>query len=156
VWLEGPQSVAVIAVGEGLWSAERARAVEQPLPVTLCYAAGVSVEREWDMNSLCVPRVAKEAIGAICALRARDGTCMTINVEYNQLDPLLRNTIQAFGAAPATCMLRMLHARCHLLGNSHSHRSCCLPAHQQPLQPLCEAPCTGGAWRVMPWWLQGT
>lgn len=60
--------------------------------------AGVSAEKDWDMNSLCVPRVAKEAIGAICTLRKRDGACMTVNVEYNQLDPLLRSTVQKNGA----------------------------------------------------------
>ena len=59
----------------------------------VCMHAGVSTEKGWDMNSLCVPRVAKEAIGAICTLRHRDGKCMTVNVEYNQLDPLLRSTI---------------------------------------------------------------
>lgn len=62
--------------------------------------AGVSQEKQWDMNSLCVPRVAKEAIGAICTLRHSDGSCMTINVEYNQLDPLLRDTVNPDGAPP--------------------------------------------------------
>jgi hypothetical protein len=62
--------------------------------------AGVSEEKGWDMNSLCVPRVAKESIGALCRLRHRSGTCMTVNVEYNQLDPLLRNTINVNGIKP--------------------------------------------------------
>ena len=44
------------------------------------------------MNSLCVPRFAKEAIGAICDLAKPNGSRMTINVEYNQLDALLRDS----------------------------------------------------------------
>jgi hypothetical protein len=52
--------------------------------------AGVSARHEYDMNSLAVPRKAKEAIGGIAALRRPDGTALTINVEYNLLDPLLR------------------------------------------------------------------
>ena len=55
------------------------------------------------MNSLCVPRFAKESIGAICDLRAPDGSCRTINVEYNQLDSLLRDSGYPDGAA-LTCL----------------------------------------------------
>jgi hypothetical protein len=44
-----------------------------------------------------VPRKAKEAIGAIAKLTHADGSSMTINVEYNQLDPLLRATINPQG-----------------------------------------------------------
>lgn len=73
--------------------------------------AGVSAEKGWDMNSLCVPRVAKEAIGAICTLRKRDGTCMTVNVEYNQLDPLLRSTVQPNGAP--SCSPYAFHTLCY-------------------------------------------
>ena len=54
--------------------------------------AGVSSKYDFDVNSLAVPRKAKEAIGGIARLRHDDGRCMTINVEYNQLDPLLRAT----------------------------------------------------------------
>jgi UDP-sugar pyrophosphorylase len=53
---------------------------------------GVSVDRHYDMNSLCVPRRAGEAAGAITKLQHIDGHDLTINVEYNQLDPLLRAT----------------------------------------------------------------
>lgn len=50
------------------------------------------------MNSLAVPRKAKEAIGAIARLTKADGSgAMTVNVEYNQLDPLLRSTINTAG-----------------------------------------------------------
>ena len=54
------------------------------------HSAGVSAKYQYDVNSLAVPRKAKEAIGGIARLRHTDGHCMTINVEYNQLDPLLR------------------------------------------------------------------
>lgn len=67
-------------------------------------ALGVSVTRGFDVNSLAVPRKAKEAIGAITRLRYPDGRDITINVEYNQLDPLLRATISKEGDVndPAT------------------------------------------------------
>lgn len=55
-------------------------------------AIGVSKRSGFDVNSLCVPRRAKEAIGAVTRLSRADGTGMTVNVEYNQLDPLLRAT----------------------------------------------------------------
>lgn len=53
---------------------------------------GVSAVRDLDVNSLAVPRKAKEAIGGICRLTHETGRQMVINVEYNQLDPLLRAT----------------------------------------------------------------
>ncbi len=60
-------------------------------------ALGVSAKHEYDMNSLAVPRKAKEQIGAIAKLTHTDGHSLTINVEYNQLDPLLRGTINKEG-----------------------------------------------------------
>ena len=50
------------------------------------------------MNSLAIPRKAKQAVGAVCQL-TNSSTCdsMTINVEYNQLDPLLRATVSKKG-----------------------------------------------------------
>lgn len=59
-------------------------------------ALGVSKDNNLDVNSLCVPRKGGEAIGAICQLKREasdDGGQaeeMTINVEYNQLEPLLK------------------------------------------------------------------
>ncbi|KAI5669415.1 hypothetical protein M9H77_19268 [Catharanthus roseus] len=53
-------------------------------------ALGVSATKEYHVNSLAVPRKAKEAIGGITKLTHKDGRTMVINVEYNQLDPLLR------------------------------------------------------------------
>ncbi|KAI3679439.1 hypothetical protein L2E82_51350 [Cichorium intybus] len=55
-------------------------------------ALGVSATKEYHVNSLSVPRKAKEAIGGITRLTHSDGMEMVINVEYNQLDPLLRPT----------------------------------------------------------------
>ncbi|KAL1833704.1 hypothetical protein ACET3Z_003355 [Daucus carota] len=51
---------------------------------------GVSATKKYHVNSLAVPRKAKEAIGGITKLTHSDGRTMVINVEYNQLDPLLR------------------------------------------------------------------
>lgn len=53
-------------------------------------ALGVSAIKQYHVNSLAVPRKAKEAIGGITKLTHADGRTMVINVEYNQLDPLLR------------------------------------------------------------------
>lgn len=53
---------------------------------------GVSSTKGYQVNSLAVPRKAKEAIGGITKLTHADGRSMVINVEYNQLDPLLRAT----------------------------------------------------------------
>ncbi|KAL5704498.1 UTP-monosaccharide-1-phosphate uridylyltransferase [Ranunculus cassubicifolius] len=53
---------------------------------------GVSSTKKYQVNSLAVPRKAKEAIGGITKLTHDDGRTMVINVEYNQLDPLLRAT----------------------------------------------------------------
>ncbi|KDP32870.1 hypothetical protein JCGZ_12162 [Jatropha curcas] len=53
---------------------------------------GVSATKQYHVNSLAVPRKAKEAIGGITKLTHADGRSMVINVEYNQLDPLLRAT----------------------------------------------------------------
>jgi UDP-sugar pyrophosphorylase len=61
-------------------------------------ALGVSATHHYDINSLAVPRRAGEAIGAITTLTSPStGTSITINVEYNQLDPLLRATINPDG-----------------------------------------------------------
>lgn len=58
---------------------------------------GVSATNQYQVNSLAVPRKAKEAIGGISKLTHADGRTMVINVEYNQLDPLLRATINLEG-----------------------------------------------------------
>ena len=53
-------------------------------------AIGSSIKLKLDINSICVPRKPKDAIGAICKLVKADGTSITNNVEYNQLDSLLK------------------------------------------------------------------
>ncbi|XVF36996.1 hypothetical protein REPUB_Repub19eG0106800 [Reevesia pubescens] len=53
---------------------------------------GVGAIKQYHVNSLAVQRKAKEAIGGITRLTHSDGRSMVINVEYNQLDPLLRAT----------------------------------------------------------------
>lgn len=60
-------------------------------------ALAVSEAHDYDVNSLAVPRKAKEAIGAITRLTYPNGREVTINVEYNQLDPLLRATTSPEG-----------------------------------------------------------
>jgi len=59
---------------------------------TLPLALGVSVKFDLAMNSIAVPRKAKQAIGGITRLENEKGEQRTINVEYNQLDPLLRSS----------------------------------------------------------------
>eukprot|EP00929_Paragymnodinium_shiwhaense_P092110 TRINITY_DN5199_c0_g1_i2.p1 TRINITY_DN5199_c0_g1~~TRINITY_DN5199_c0_g1_i2.p1 ORF type:complete len:601 (+),score=183.93 TRINITY_DN5199_c0_g1_i2:55-1803(+) len=65
-----------------------------PLPFrSVCAVLGVSVKNQFVMNSVTVPRLPGEAVGGICTLEdAAKGTSLTINVEYNQLDPLLKAT----------------------------------------------------------------
>ena len=53
-------------------------------------ALGSSIKLNMDINSICVPRKPKDAIGAICKLVKKDGTSITNNVEYNQLYSLLK------------------------------------------------------------------
>ena len=54
-------------------------------------ALGVGEERGFDMTSICVPRMPGEAAGAIVDLKNGEDPekSIVINVEYNQLDPLL-------------------------------------------------------------------
>ena len=46
-----------------------------PLGLPALASAGVSVAHDYDVNSLAVPRRAKEAIGAITRLTYPDGRC---------------------------------------------------------------------------------
>ena len=78
---------------------------------TLPAAIGVSMEKGYDFNSLAINRVPGEAVGGLAKL-VGNGREMTINVEYNQLDPLLRATIspegdvaneQGFSVFPGNC-----------------------------------------------------
>ncbi|KMZ73959.1 UDP-glucose pyrophosphorylase [Zostera marina] len=56
----------------------------------IAVSLGVISTKGYHVNSLTVPRKAKEAIGGITKLTHTDGRQLVINVEYNQLDPLLR------------------------------------------------------------------
>lgn len=57
-----------------------------------------SAEQRFEVNSIVVPRKAKEAAGAIVHLEHQSPEkSLTINVEYNQLDPLLKSTIEPKG-----------------------------------------------------------
>ena len=52
---------------------------------------GASVKFNYDINSVVVPRRPKDAIGAICRINRKDGTSVVQNVEYNLVDPLLKD-----------------------------------------------------------------
>jgi len=62
-------------------------------------AVGASVVHGFDLNSLAVNRVPGEAVGALTKL-VSDEKEFTFNVEYNQLDPLLRATVSPEGDQP--------------------------------------------------------
>jgi len=63
-------------------------------------AVGVSEQRGYDFNSIAVNRVPGEAVGGITTLVKPGSPGLTINVEYNQLDPLLRATVSPEGDVP--------------------------------------------------------
>ena len=62
-------------------------------------ALGVSVEKGFDFNSIAVNRIPGEAVGGLAKL-VKGNTALTLNVEYNQLDPLLRATVSPEGDVP--------------------------------------------------------
>ncbi|MBI9020853.1 MAG: UTP--glucose-1-phosphate uridylyltransferase [Verrucomicrobia bacterium] len=62
-------------------------------------ALGVSVEKGFDFNSIAVNRIPGEACGALTKLIG-NGNELTLNVEYNRLDPLLRATVSPEGDVP--------------------------------------------------------
>eukprot|EP00915_Cephaloidophora_sp_WS-2016_P010993 GHVH01016178.1.p1 GENE.GHVH01016178.1~~GHVH01016178.1.p1 ORF type:complete len:590 (+),score=86.33 GHVH01016178.1:106-1875(+) len=54
-------------------------------------ALGFSVQHQLVMNTICIPRKAGEAVGGICKLVNKETKKeLTLNVEYNQLGPLLK------------------------------------------------------------------
>lgn len=61
----------------------------RPLLATL----GVSKQRNLHCNFLTVPRLPGQAVGGVAKLTHDDGREMTLNVEYNQLGPLLKATV---------------------------------------------------------------
>jgi len=60
--------------------------------MTLLCTLGVSAKHSMHLNFVTMPRRAKEAFGAITRLSHKDGRSMVVNVEYNQLEPLLLAT----------------------------------------------------------------
>ena len=63
-------------------------------------AIGVSEQRGYDFNSIAVNRIPGEAVGGIARLVRNGAPDLTINVEYNLLDPLLRATVSPEGDVP--------------------------------------------------------
>jgi UDP-sugar pyrophosphorylase len=63
-------------------------------------AIGVSEQRGYDFNSIAVNRIPGEAVGGIARLVRSGAQDLTINVEYNLLDPLLRATVSPQGDVP--------------------------------------------------------
>jgi len=57
---------------------------------SLLPAVGYARSEGLSMCSVAVPRAPKEAIGGIAKLSKPDGTAVTVNVEYNVLDALMR------------------------------------------------------------------
>ena len=62
-------------------------------------ALGVAVDEGFDFMSLAVNRIPGEAVGGLATL-VRGESALTLNVEYNQLDPLLRATVSPEGDVP--------------------------------------------------------
>jgi len=62
-------------------------------------AVGVSITHGFDFNSIGVKRIPGEAVGALTKL-VGNGRETTLNVEYNQLEPLLRETVNPEGDVP--------------------------------------------------------
>jgi hypothetical protein len=100
--------------------------------MTAVASIGYSARERLEVNSICVPRMAGEAVGAIARLEHVDGSSITCNVEYNQLAPLLK------------CVVRALPCRCVSSTCScvvPSRFSCCVVRHSprgcsgQPLAP---------------------
>ncbi len=60
---------------------------------------GVSIQQGFDFNSMAVNRIPGEAVGGLARL-VKGKTELTLNVEYNQLDPLLRATVSPEGDVP--------------------------------------------------------
>ena len=89
------------------------------------------------MNSLAVPRKAQEAIGGITCLTHRDGRKMTINVEYNQLDPLLRSTTHPDGDTNDESGYSPFPGSDTILSATHMH----LTNRAQDLSSLCPVDC---------------
>ncbi len=63
-------------------------------------AIGASEMHGYDFNSIAVNRIPGEAVGGLATLVRAGAPSLTLNVEYNQLDPLLRATVSPEGDVP--------------------------------------------------------
>ncbi|GAB5367821.1 hypothetical protein AAMO2058_001264500 [Amorphochlora amoebiformis] len=64
---------------------------------------GVSKSLELEVNTLTVPRRPGEPVGSICHLKnEKSGKELTVNVEYNQLEGLLKSTVSPEGDVPSS------------------------------------------------------
>ena len=65
---------------------------------------GVSVERNFDMNTIAIPRLPGEATGGLCQIVREQEESVTCSVEYNVLGPLLAaqggDTAESSGLSP--------------------------------------------------------
>merc|ERR1719242_2849858 len=63
-------------------------------PVFRSYISALGVAKKFNfaMNTITIPRLPGQAVGGIALLKHEDGRELTINVEYNQLGPLLMTT----------------------------------------------------------------
>lgn len=98
---------------------------------SLAVFLGSSIDKELTMNSLCVPRPPKDNVGGICRLvNSTTGSEMTLNVEYNQLDSLLKSaglegdvaeSSTGYSAFPGNCNILLfgLNAYVHALQQSN-------------------------------------
>ena len=61
---------------------------------------GASLKYDFDVNSIAVPRRAKDVIGIICQLINKNGKSYVQNVEYNLVDSLLKDRYNGKGDVP--------------------------------------------------------
>ncbi len=85
-------------------------------------ALGATLDRGFSFNSLAVNRVPGEAVGGLARL-VKGEESMTLNVEYNQLDPLLRDTVSpegdvagpnGFSMFPGNINVLMVHSEAYV------------------------------------------
>jgi len=98
--------------------------------IVLPLSLGVSKRLGLVMNSLATPRKAKQAVGGITKLEKESGEQRTINVEYNQLDPLLRNNgypdgdvndeVTGFSPFPGNCNQLLMDLKSYVETLEHS------------------------------------
>ncbi len=106
--------VAAKLAGEGIEYLMFIQDTNGPSFNTLPAAIGVSVEKGYDFNSLAINRIPGEAVGGLAKL-VGNGREMTINVEYNQLDPLLRATVSPEGDVANEQGYSMFPGNCNTL-----------------------------------------